>query len=138
MADTKMARKQLTDLEIRKAKPREKLCKLSDGRLQLWVTPDGTKYWRLAYELGGKQKVHAIGVYPKVTLEQARSVREEAEAALAEGLAHVDNDSVRRAYHRADYWDERVKMMTYWADRCDAMKRGGDVVEFTRSGGVSA
>lgn len=57
--------------------------------------------------------------------------------AIERQLAHVDNDNVRRAYHRADYWDERVKMMNYWADRCDAMRRGGDVVAFTKSGGSS-
>jgi integrase len=58
--------------------------------------------------------------------------------AIERQLAHVDNDNFRRAYHRADYWDERIKMMTYWADRCDAMRRGGDVVPFTNSGGASA
>lgn len=52
--------------------------------------------------------------------------------AIERQLAHVDNDNVRRAYHRADYWDERVKMMNYWADRCDAMRRGGDVVAFKK------
>lgn len=58
--------------------------------------------------------------------------------AIERQLAHVDNDDVRRAYHRADYWDERAKMMNYWADRCDAMKRGGDVLPFTKSSGKSA
>ena len=29
--------------------------------------------------------------------------------AIERQLAHVDNDSVRRAYARADYWDERVR-----------------------------
>lgn len=55
--------------------------------------------------------------------------------AIERQLAHVDNDNIRRAYHRADYWDERVKMMIYWADRCDTMRRGGDVVQFQRSVG---
>lgn len=58
--------------------------------------------------------------------------------AIERQLAHVDNDNVRRAYHRADYWDERVKMMDYWADRCEAMRRGGEVVSLTKSGGQSA
>ncbi len=30
-------------------------------------------------------------------------------------LGHVDADNVRRAYHRALYWDERVKMTEWWA-----------------------
>src|SRR5208282_1934430 len=38
--------------------------------------------------------------------------------AIKRQLAHVDSDSVRRAYARADYWDERVRMMNWWADNC--------------------
>jgi len=48
--------------------------------------------------------------------------------AIERQLAHVDNDSVRRAYARADFWDERVRMMAWWADRCEEMRRGGVVV----------
>jgi integrase len=48
--------------------------------------------------------------------------------AIERQLAHVDSDSVRRAYARADYWEERVRMMNWWADRCDEMRRGGVVV----------
>jgi integrase len=47
--------------------------------------------------------------------------------AIERQLAHVDNDSVRRAYARADYWDERLRMMAWWADRCDELRRGGFV-----------
>src|SRR5262249_32488015 len=43
-------------------------------------------------------------------------------------LAHVDIDSVRRAHARADFWEERVRMMAWWADRCNELKRGGVVV----------
>jgi integrase len=48
--------------------------------------------------------------------------------AIERQLAHVDNDSVRRAYARADFWDERVRMMTWWADRCEEMRRGENVI----------
>jgi integrase len=58
--------------------------------------------------------------------------------AIERQLAHLDNDNVRRAYHRAEYWEERVKMMGYWADRCDAMRRGGEIVEFKKSGNDSS
>jgi len=52
--------------------------------------------------------------------------------AIERQLAHVDNDNVRRAYHRADYWDERVRMMTWWAEKCADMRRGGMVIQVTR------
>ena len=48
--------------------------------------------------------------------------------AIERQLAHVDKDSVRRAYARADYWDERVRMMNWWAEKCDELRRGGIVV----------
>ena len=48
--------------------------------------------------------------------------------AIERQLAHVDNDSVRRAYARANFWDERARMMAWWAERCEEMRRGGVVV----------
>ncbi len=48
--------------------------------------------------------------------------------AIERQLAHVDNDSVRRAYARADFWEERVRMMAWWAEKCDEMRCGGVVV----------
>ena len=50
--------------------------------------------------------------------------------AIERQLAHVDTDSVRRAYARADFWDERVRMMAWWADKCEEMRQGGIVVPF--------
>jgi hypothetical protein len=48
---------------------------LNGGGLQLWVMPDGAKRWRLAYRYNGKQKTLAIGVYPAISLRDARDVR---------------------------------------------------------------
>jgi integrase len=45
--------------------------------------------------------------------------------AIEAQLAHVENDAVRRAYHRADYWSERVAMMAYWADYLDKLRASG-------------
>src|ERR1700746_2278368 len=75
----------LTDLEIRSAKS-SRLVKLSDGGgLQLWITPDGAKRWRLAYRFDGKQRLLAIGVYPSVNLRGARNARNKAKRLLAQG-----------------------------------------------------
>jgi integrase len=76
----------LTDLECRKAKPAEKLAKLSDmGGLQLWVYPNGSKFWRLAYRFAGKQKVLALGRYPATSLLNARMERDKAKLLLEDG-----------------------------------------------------
>ncbi len=42
--------------------------------------------------------------------------------AIEAELAHVGADEVRRAYHRALYWDDRVKMAQWWADELDVMR----------------
>jgi hypothetical protein len=76
----------LSDLQCRNAKPGEKVAKLSDGGgLQLWVTPDGAKRWRLAYRIDGKQKALAIDVYPVVGLKEAREAREAAKKLIDAG-----------------------------------------------------
>jgi hypothetical protein len=47
--------------------------------------------------------------------------------AIEAQLAHVEGNAVRRACDRAESWDERVKMMQWWADRLDEMKRRDEI-----------
>jgi integrase len=76
----------LNDLQVRNAKPGASIIKLSDGGgLQLWITPDGAKRWRLAYRFGGKQRTISLGVYPKTGVKEAREAREAAKKLLACG-----------------------------------------------------
>jgi integrase len=76
----------LTDRAIRAAKASGTIMKLSDGSgLQLWITPDGAKRWRLAYRYNGRQKTLAIGVYPNIGLQDARAARDQAKRLLAAG-----------------------------------------------------
>lgn len=49
----------------------------------LLVHPNGSKYWRLRYRFGGKEKMLALGKYPEVSLEDARSRRDDACKLLA-------------------------------------------------------
>jgi integrase len=77
----------LTDVRVRNAKPRAKPYKLSDGGgMYLLVKPDGGRYWRLDYRFAGKRLTLSIGVYPTVTLSQARASREEARRLLAQDI----------------------------------------------------
>ncbi|EMR0738079.1 tyrosine-type recombinase/integrase [Citrobacter braakii] len=76
----------LTAIEIKAAKPKEKAYKLSDGGgMYLEVFPNGTKSWRLKYRIGGKEKRVVFGVFPTVTLAEARAKRDEAKRVLAAG-----------------------------------------------------
>ncbi len=74
----------LTELEIKKAKPADKPYKLSDGGgLFLLVHTNCGRYWRMAYRFASKQKTLALGVYPDVSLAEARVRREQARKLLA-------------------------------------------------------
>ena len=60
--------------------------KRADGQgMYLEVTEAGGKYWRLKYRHGGKEKRLALGVYPDVSLAQAREARDQARKVLATG-----------------------------------------------------
>lgn len=77
----------LTALQIRKAKPAEKTYRLADGKgLYLEVMPNGSRYWRMKYRFGDKEKRAAFGVYPEVSLAQARQRCLDARKLLAAGI----------------------------------------------------
>lgn len=77
----------LTDTKVKNAKPLDKEYKLTDGfGMFLRVTPKGSKYWQMAYRFEGKQKLFSIGVYPAVSLSDARQRRDEAKRLLAQGI----------------------------------------------------
>ncbi|EBR3159211.1 tyrosine-type recombinase/integrase [Salmonella enterica] len=73
--------------QVETAKPKDKPYKLADGGgLYLLVNPNGSRYWRLKYRVAGKEKLLAIGVYPEVTLADARARRDEAKRGIAGGI----------------------------------------------------
>jgi len=51
--------------------------------------------------------------------------------AIEAALAHIEPNAVRRAYARGDYWDERVKLMTWWADYLDLLRDGGRIIQIS-------
>ena len=76
----------LSDAKVRNAKPQTKPYKISDGDgLFLVVFPSGSKYWRMKYFFADKEKLLALGVYPDVTLSDARERRTQARKTLAAG-----------------------------------------------------
>jgi len=87
----------LTNVVITNTKPSDarKNIKLADGGgLYLLITPAGSRYWRLKYRWAGKEKLLALGVYPEVSLKEARVRRDVARKQLSEG---IDPSAKRRA-----------------------------------------
>lgn len=89
----------LTARQISTAKHQDKPYKLSDGGgMYLLVNPNGSRYWRLKYRYAGKEKLLALGVYPDVTLADARNKRNEAKRVLAAGADPSDvKQSIKEA-----------------------------------------
>ncbi len=77
----------LTDTQLKNAKPKEKKYKLSDGDgLFMQINPNGSKLWRLNYRINGKAKEYAIGVYPSISLADARSICKVQKSLVANGI----------------------------------------------------
>ncbi|EKT1612256.1 integrase arm-type DNA-binding domain-containing protein [Salmonella enterica] len=77
----------LTDTKVRSAKPEEKEYSLVDGDgMFLLIHPNGSKYWRFRFRFGGKQHLMAFGVYPEVSLADARQKRDAARKLVAAGI----------------------------------------------------
>lgn len=89
----------LNDMQIRRAKPEDKPYTLGDGQgLSLLIEPNGSKSWRFRYRYAGKPKMISLGVYPTITLADARSRRDEARKLVAEGK---NPSEVRKEQKRA-------------------------------------
>ncbi|MCE2028995.1 tyrosine-type recombinase/integrase [Sessilibacter corallicola] len=77
----------LTDTQVRNATAEDKDKWLSDANgLRLLVKRNGSKYWRLKYRFLGKQKTLAIGVYPEISLKEARQLTAQARNQIESGI----------------------------------------------------
>src|SRR5262249_49777367 len=84
-----MARKidLLTDVAIRQAKANAKPRRLFAGRrLYLLISPSGGKWWRFKYRRAGRQQLLSLGVYPEISLKDARERRDQLRRDLAHGI----------------------------------------------------
>jgi integrase len=76
----------LYDMQCKTAEPKAKPYKLFDsGGLYLEVMPSGSKCWRQKYRFHGKEKRISHGVYPDVSLLEAREKADAARVELREG-----------------------------------------------------
>ncbi|WP_272518207.1 MULTISPECIES: tyrosine-type recombinase/integrase [unclassified Providencia] len=86
----------LSARQVETAKPEIKDYKLSDGAgLFLLVRTNGAKYWRYRYQFAGREKMYAIGVYPEITLAEARQKRDEARRKVLDGIDPVKARQVK-------------------------------------------
>ena len=83
----------LNYFKIKHAKPAEKSYIMPDGNgLQLEVTPNGKKHWRYCYQMGGQRTRISFGVFPKVSLKEARDMRCKVEELISRDINPIKLD----------------------------------------------
>ena len=93
----------LTDAKLRTLKPKEKVYRLGDSAgLYIEVAVNGSRYWRMKYRFLGKEKRLAFGVYPEVTLAEAREKRDAARKLLASGSDPAEAKKIAKATQQAN------------------------------------
>ncbi len=119
----------LTDLKIKNLHRAEKLYRVTDSRgLCIEIHPDGARYWRYRYAFLGRRKMISLGVYPQISLAEARRRRDAASLTLASG---EDPSAKRRAL--------RLQAQTHLANTFEAIasewlsKRAAHLAEPTRA-----
>ncbi|MFZ5635616.1 MAG: tyrosine-type recombinase/integrase [Pseudomonadota bacterium] len=101
----------LTDTAIRNTKPGEKDMKLFDGGgLYLLIKPTGARWWRLKYRFDGREKLLSLGVYPTITLRDARERRDAAKRLIAHGT----DPSIQRQAAKAELADTFEAVAREW------------------------
>lgn len=87
----------LTATEVKNAKPKDKPWKLSDEEgLYLLINPKGKKYWRYDFRFGGKRKTLTLGVYPEVSLKDARDAHDEARRQIKQDIDPTEVRKVKK------------------------------------------
>ena len=91
------ASNRLTELAVKSAKPSEKVRKLTDGGgMYLLVHPNGSKYWRMDTRIDSKQKTLSFGVWPEVSLTEARERRDEARRKIKDDINPIEEKREQR------------------------------------------
>ncbi len=107
----------LTDVKCKNAKPKDKTYKLYDANgLYLEIMPKGSKYWRFRYQYSGKEKRLAIGVYPEISLGEAREARDSARKLLREHKDPSLDKQEKRRISRLNSENSFEAIATEWLE----------------------
>lgn len=108
----------LTVLKIKSLKPESKDRKYSDGEgLFLMVKPNGAKYWRLSYRFNKKQKTLALGVYPEVSLQEAREKTSDAKKQLNNKIDPATSKKTEKLLNQIENSNSFQAIAEEWFDK---------------------
>ena len=105
----------LTDTHIKSIRYTGKPKKYFDGGgLFLFISPTGSKLWRMAYRFEQKSKLLSFGEYPTVSLKDARERREDAKKKLANGIDPAAQKKAEKAAQLAEIKDTFQNIALEW------------------------
>ena len=109
-----MKRNDLTDATVKSAKPKEKNYTITDGEgMHILVKSNGRKYWRLAYKINTR-KTYAIGVYPSISLKEARIERDKVKKLVSKGIDPVQHRQMIKASQRESFENSFENVALEW------------------------
>ncbi|NOS97369.1 MAG: integrase arm-type DNA-binding domain-containing protein [Methylotenera sp.] len=121
----------LNHTSIEALKPRARAYSASDDRgLSLAVQPSGAKWWRFRYNFEGKPKLLSLGVYPDVSLAQARERREQARKLVADGIDPSQKRQDDKALKQEKGFNSFEKISNQWFEHWQithAIRHGNNV-----------
>lgn len=116
----------LTDQDATDATLKDRPYKLTDEKGLCFLVTRAGKYWRFNYRFHGKQKTISLGVYPDVTLTQAREQRNEARKLLALGVNPSEQRKERKEHKKEQGENPRHKSTPL---RFDLSEQGALLIE---------
>ena len=106
----------LTETVVREAAIREKQYKIYDGDgMFLLVHPNGSKYWRMKYTFDSKSKLASFGVWPGVSLKEAREIRYDARQKIKRGINPVE-EKRKNKQHQEKRTTDKVNSESFQYD----------------------
>ena len=105
----------LTNTAILRAKPRETIYKIYDGKgLYLEVSPKGGKWWRFKYRFKDKEKRISLGIYPEISLAKARELQIVVRSQVAEGIDPSEQRKEIKSQHKANQVNTLEALAREW------------------------
>jgi len=103
---------------VENAKPQDKIYRLFDGYgLYLEVSPKGGKYWRIKYYFNDKERRLGLGVYPIVSLADAREKCINAKKLLDKGQDPAEIKKLKKLEVKQDYENSFENVAREWHEQ---------------------
>lgn len=108
---------QLQDIQVKQAKPKEKVYYLFDGLgLYVEINPNNNKQWIFRYTYNGKRKKTSFQSYPKVSLKQAREKRDNYNELLFNGIDPIEHYKEQKEIKQIEDTSSFKNIFIQWLD----------------------